>query len=101
MAEDIKEETTNKVLETKIDSLKELTDTKFKNIESTLTRIEQSNLVTIATFNEREKLQDAKIESLILDRADMKGKISTLRIGGGILIVIIGIAEFIVGHYWR
>lgn len=99
--EEIKEETTNKVLETKIDALKELTDTKFKNIESTLIRIEQSNLVTIATFNEREKSQDTKIESLILSRANVAGQISTLKIWGSILIFLIGIAEFIINHYWK
>jgi|SRR6185436_17445608 len=37
-------ETTNKVLETKIDGLKELTDTRFKNIESSLLRIETANI---------------------------------------------------------
>lgn len=101
MADELKEETTNKVLETMIAGLSKLTDERFSNIDKTLIRMENANLVTMKAWTEKEKSQDDKIESLILDKATMKGQISTLKIGGSVMIVLIGIAEFIISRYWN
>lgn len=49
-------ETTNKVLETKIEGLIKLTDERFSNIKESLTRIEQNNL----GFATKSELEDAK-----------------------------------------
>lgn len=95
------EETTNKVLETKIEGLIKLTDERFENLKETLGRMEAANLVTIASFNEKEKAQDLKIEELTASKLILQGQISSLKLLGGILAVIITIAEFVIGHYWH
>lgn len=57
MPDEIKDETTNKVLEVKIDGLSRLTDERFSNIKETLLRIEShsSNFATKAELNEVKK----------------------------------------------
>lgn len=49
-------ETTNKVLETKLDGFKELTETKFKNIEQSLSRIE----TCIGSYSTKIELEEVK-----------------------------------------
>lgn len=56
MPEDQKEETTNKVLETKIDGLAKLTDERFNNIKETLIRIETST----HAFVSKAELEEVK-----------------------------------------
>ncbi len=56
MPEEIKNETTNAVLAVKLDSFKELVDTKFGNVQSTLTRIENST----GNFVSKKELEEVK-----------------------------------------
>lgn len=51
-----KQEITNAVIATKLDGFKELTDTKFKNVEEALKRIELSN----TTFATKAELDEVK-----------------------------------------
>lgn len=99
--EEIKNETTNAVLGVKMDSFKDLVDTKFKNVEQTLERIEKSNYMTVTAFNDRAKEQDVKIELLMTDKANMQGSINTLKVLGVIVGLLTPVATIIATHYWK
>lgn len=66
MPETLQEETTNKVLETKIDGLAKLTDERFNNIKETLIRIETSThaFVSKAELEEVKKDFNASIKRI-------------------------------------
>lgn len=93
--------TTNEVLREKIEGLVKLTDDRFSNLKDTLKRMEDANLVTLASFNEKEKIQDAKIEELTASKLILQGQITALKYIGSVMVVVIGVIQFIFGHYWK
>lgn len=93
----VKNETTNAVLAQKLDGFKELVDNRFKNVESTLTRIENNSSGYASQFELNEFKKSVETKYITKDQFwpvrmvvyGLVGIILTAVIGAMITLVII------------
>ena len=120
MPEEVKNEITNAVIATKLDGFKELTDTKFKNVEDTLKRIELANshFVTKIELDDVKKdfantvkeIRDGFIQHNIddkesfgsLDKGQQQVRDTLLKWGGALAVVlfILSFLSPVILKYW-
>lgn len=109
----------DRVLEVKIEAQSKLMDERFKSTGETLTRLEKkiddissAGYITKAEYEERHSKLETRVNNLELENnkkyEELKtakdiadGRLQAVQWIWGILIIVSGVAGFVINHFWK